>query len=126
MPSRPTNTVQAKPIIPFTQIFGIVIVIAWAITWYWIQDQTNRLRALELSFGKAEAALTAVQPFAAADRVLLTTVATSVSKQEDNIKYLTATVDEMNKLLQIVGKDQIALRNQYEILKDTLQVKRTK
>ena len=149
--------VQQPQGITFQQIITVILFvlgIAWALTFWYIQDQTVQTRSLSKSdteqrikidtlqqdvlkdkskleatvqnLTELKSSLAAIEPYNTQNRTLLTTVATSVSKQEDDVKYLISSVDEIKKLLQIVGKDQIALRSQYEVLKDTLPVKRTK
>ena len=152
MPTRqPTQGITFQQII---SIALFVLGIAWGVSFWWIQDQTTQTRALSKgdteqkvkidiiqqdaskdrvrlesvtqSFAELKASLAATEPYAAQSRALLASVASSVSKQEDDTRYLISTIDEIKKLLQIIGKDQIALRSEFKVLNDTLPVKRTK
>ncbi len=136
----------------FSQIFGMIVLIAWGVTWYWIQDQSTRMRAeervsteqgssiknlekfsadhesrmkaLEQSTTTQEATRNATASYAAEDRLLLKSVSAAVTKQDDKLQYVVNTVERMNEIVQILAKDQVALQRRLEADEDTLGQKR--
>ena len=91
-------------------IFQVVSVLIWAVTWWWVTDQTTRMRAQELDLRDLRATLEAVKPFVASDRALLTTINTSVTKQEGTIEQTVVLVREMNTIVQSLSRSQIEFR----------------
>ena len=132
----------AKPSISLSQILGTIVIIAWAVTWYWIQDQSTRMRiaetrnteqgmtlgtlaqmrgdhegrlkVLEQSITTQEATRSATAVYAADDRLLLKSVSVLVNQQDNKLQYVVNTVEKMNELIQALAKDQVVLRNRLE------------
>jgi uncharacterized coiled-coil protein SlyX len=140
---------EGKTGITHAQVFGVVVVIVWAVTWYWIQDQMTRVRAteqlgleqkatvkvvdqtrvehesrlksLEQQITVQEATGRALAPYSADDRTLLKSVNAMVIRQDDKLQYVVNTMEAMNIIIQTLGKDQIAVRNRLDTIEDAIK-----
>ena len=105
------------------QLVTILVACLQAILLWWMFDQTARLRAVELSHGEQKASLAAVQPFASADRIVLTGMATTVNTQEAVLRQTVTLMQEINTMVQNLARQQVDLRTAIERLEQTTQVR---
>lgn len=121
-PTMPTNA-QNRPNynngnwqypLTVSQALVVLLVIIQAITFWWVQDVTVRLRQVEGDLIKLKTSIEAVQPYASADRILLTQLSTMVNTLNSAMGTATGLIRDMSESITTLSKGQIDFRVRLE------------
>ena len=114
--------------ISYQYAFGVMVVIGWGVTFWWVQDQTLQQRvqiahisAVEQRIAELTASIAATAPFIAKNRAVLDSMATTIIRQESSLEKTVLLVRDMNELLQTLARAQTKLDYAQAELRTTVE-----